>query len=856
MFWGWVNAVVTHRGVSVQGPTIRGASRRRAVGVTRFNAMWGNHRMRTLFKLTCRALFTLVAVQVGVSGGSEPGTEDFEVRPPSVELIGPGAVRGFLVHARRADGRDLDLTHRVTYRTESPHFRVDGRGVLRAVSDGTGEVEIAYGDQRKRIEVRVAQTGVPRAFHFEDDVLPILSKYGCNASGCHGKAEGQNGFKLSVFGFDPSADFAALTKEGRGRRTFVAASERSLLLTKASGGIPHGGGVRIALDSREYNTLKGWIAAGTPLGKPDAARVARIEIQPAQAVLAADSSQQLRVVAYYSDGRQVDVTSIVKYQSNSEGLASVDAAGVVRIGAVPGQVAVMATYMGAVDTFQALIPREQAIEDYPAVSETNFIDGLVHTKLKKLNIIPSGHADDAEYLRRTYLDIIGTLPTVEQAREFLQDERADKRALLVDGLLKRPEYAVFWAMKWSDLLRVDRRALGHKNAYEYYTWIRESFARNRPYDQFVTDILALQGPTKQAPQVNFYRVVGDAGKLASAVSQIFLGIRIECAQCHHHPFDRWSQRDYYGMSALFQQVNRKGTTRGELMLAAGDPETKHPRTGQPIYAYPLGEPMPEKSPPGDRRGVLVNWMTSPQNRWFASNLVNRMWAHFMGRGLVEPVDDVRDTNPPSNPELMKALADHFVASGFDIHQLIRTITASRTYQRSSQPNTTNQDDEQNYSRALLKRLDAEVLFDAVCDVTGHDEKFVGVPHGYRAIELWDSAVDHYFLSLFGRPSRKTACECERVGEPTVGQVLHVLNSPEIAAMIGHEAGHVTRLVDTTKTDQELVQGLYLMFFSRFPNTAELETALNYFQQSPGSRREDAEDLSWSLMNTLEFVFNH
>ena len=814
--------------------------------------------MRRLFMLTCLILVGLLpAAEWGIAVGAEPVAGGaFQVHPGAVELTGPGALRGLLVRARSEDGRDLDLTQRVIYQTDSPHFQVDDRGVLRALSDGTGTVEIQYKDQRQSVAVRVSQTTVPRTFHFEDDILPILSKYGCNTSGCHGKAEGQNGFKLSVFGFDPLADFAALTKEGRGRRTFVAAADRSLLLTKASGGIPHGGGVRIALDSREYNTLKGWVAAGTPLGKPDAPRVERVEIQPAEAVLGIQSDQQLRVMAYYSDGREVDVTSIVKYQSNNEGLAAVDAAGVVRIGSVPGQVAVMATYMGAVDTFQALIPREEVISEYPAFSETSFIDGLVHAKLQKLNIIPSGHTTDAEFLRRVYLDTIGTLPTATESLAFLQDERADKRALLVDRLLKRPEYAVFWAMKWSDLLRVDRRALGHKGAYEYYTWIRKSFARNRRYDQFVTDILALQGPTKEAPQVNFYRVVGDAGKLASAVSQVFLGVRIECAQCHHHPFDRWSQRDYYGMSAFFQQVSRKGTSRGEIQLAVGDPETKHPRTGQPIYAYPLGEPMPEKSPPGDRRQVLVKWMTGPENAWFARNLVNRMWAHFMGRGLVEPVDDLRDTNPPSNPALMDALAEHFVASGFDIHQLIRTITASRSYQRSSKPNATNQEDEQNYSRALFKRLDAEVLFDAVCGVTGHREKFTGVPHGSRAIELWDSVVDHYFLKLFGRPSRKTACECERVGEPTVGQVLHVLNSPEITAMIGHEAGRIVHLVDTTKTDQELVEQLYLMFFSRFPSSAEQQTALNYLQQSPGSRREDAEDLAWSLMNTLEFVFNH
>ncbi|MBP90358.1 MAG: hypothetical protein CMJ64_27240 [Planctomycetaceae bacterium] len=804
----------------------------------------------------------VLLVAIGLMPRACPAESDsrivgFTVEPESVVLVGPDSLRGLLVHGQREDGRTVDLTHQVSYRsTLSDYFTVNRHGVVEAVADGTGDVEIVFGERTVSVPVQVEKVTVPHGYHFENDIIPVLSKYGCNFSGCHGKAEGQNGFKLSVFGFDAKADYDALVKQGRGRRTFPAAAGRSLLLTKASGFMPHGGGIRIIEDSREYKVLKGWIAAGAPFGDADAPLVVRIAISPHERIVDTNASQQLRVIARYSNGRELDVTSIAKYQSNNDGLAAVDAMGMVRIGKVAGQVAVMANFNGAVDTFQALIPRKQRIDNYPAAAEHNFIDRLVHAKLKKLNIIPSAMADDAEFMRRAYISIVGTLPTAEEARSFLADAEPEKHRRLVNQLLERPEYADYWALKWADMLRVDRQALGHKTAYQYYGWIRQSLAENKPLDRFARDILTLSGPTSGAPQVSFYSVVGGPNQLASTVSQVFLGVRIECAQCHHHPFDRWSQADYYGMTAFFQQVSRKGTPRGEVMLAEGDPETKHPRTGAKIYAHALGTEMPEKSPEGDRREVLADWMTSPDNRWFARNAANRIWAQFMGRGLVEPVDDFRDTNPPSNPELLDALAQYLVEHDFDVKELIRAITASHTYQRSSQPNETNEQDEQNYSRALLKRMDAEVLFDAVSQVTGIDEKFRGVPYGYRAIQLWDSEVDHYFLKLFGRSTRKTVCVCERSDEPTVGQVLHVLNSSEIHAKLAHEAGQVTRLVNANKSDADVVDSLYLTFFARMPNSDEKSTALNYFKTTDSGRRAAAEDLAWSLMNSLEFVFNH
>ena len=516
----------------------------------------------------------------------------------------------------------------------------------------------------------------------------------------------------------------------------------------------------------------------------------------------------------------------------------------------------MATYNGAVNTFQALIPRAQKIVDYPAIPEYNFIDRLVYARLKKLNIIPSALADDAEFMRRSYISIIGTLPAAEEVRQFLGDSRPDKRERIVDELLQRPEYVDYWALKWADLLRVNRAALGHKTAYAYYDWIRQSLAENKSHDNFLRDILTFKGSTVHAPQVSFYRVVGGPDELASTMSQVFLGVRIQCAQCHHHPFDRWSQTDYYGMVAYFQQVNRKGTPRGEFMLAEGNPETKHPRSGARIYAHPLGTKMPEKSPTGDWREELAEWMTSPDNQWFARNVTNRLWAHFMGRGLVVPVDDFRATNPPSNPELLDALAERFIEDDYDVKELIRTITASATFQRSSQPNATNEEDEQNYSRALLKRVDAEVLLDAVNQVTGIRDKFLGVPFDYRAIQLWDSEINHYFLKTFGRPTRRTVCECERSFEPTVGQVLHLLNSSEIQNKLSHEAGQIAHFVNTNPRDEDLIELLYLTFLARMPNSEEQQTTLSYFKNTNKGRRAAAEDLGWSLMNSLEFVFNH
>lgn len=696
-----------------------------------------------------------------------------------------------------------------------------------------------------------------RDLHFANDIVPILSRFGCNASGCHGKAEGQNGFKLSVFGFDPAADYVALTQESRGRRVQPTIPDRSLLLLKASGGMPHGGGVRILRGTDEYRLLRDWIAAGLPVGRDDAPRVATVRVFPAEQVLAFRSRLKLQVIAEYSDGHEVDVTRHARFQSNREAVATVDEDGEVAIQNVAGDAAIMSAYQDCSAIFSVLVPRPDVPtkQGSPALNE---VDRLVDAKLQKLNIVPSPICDDATYLRRIYLDLIGRVPTPAESRAFVASTNPEKRRIVADGLFKRPEYADYWALKWSDWLRVDRQALGHSGAYAYYKWIRDSFAANKPMDQFARELVEANGLTSEHPAAQFYRVAKDPGDAAAMLSQALLGVRIECAKCHHHPFDRWSQDDYFGMQAFFVPLAFKSSSRGEILLATKTDVTKHPRSGATIFAHALGTPMPDANPEGDRRQVLSNWLVAQGNPYFARNIANRTWAHFLGRGIVEPVDDVRSTNPPTNPALLDALARHLAESQFDLQQLIRQIVASRSYQASTVVNETNATDEQNYSRALLRRLDAEVLLDAICDATGVPEKFDGVPAGARAVQLWDSQVTSYFLTTTGRPSRTTVCECERVSSPTVAQVLHTLNSPNLEAKLIHDAGRIVQLVTAyPNDDEEVIKEIYLAFFSRFPTDEELTTARDHFNQLGKAKRQlAAEDLAWSMLNSLEFAFNH
>lgn len=778
------------------------------------------------------------------------------VEPASVKLVGPGASHSLLVTHKR-DGRDFDRTRDARYSSNSPSVaKVDERGVISAVADGTATVTVEAEGTRLTVSVEVKDSATSRDYHFENDLIPLLSRYGCNSSGCHGKAEGQAGFKLSVFGFDPAADFASLVKEGRGRRLLPAAPEMSLLVRKMSGTMAHGGGTKIRKGTPEYDVVVGWIAAGMPFGSSDAPTVKSVRVEPKERILDPKATQQLRVIARYSDGREIDVSRHARFSSNNDALANVDVDGLVTAGMVPGEAAVMVSFMNALDVFRVLVPRAERIADYPKLAEHNFIDTLVHAKLKKLNVIPSDVCDDATYLRRVYLDLIGTAPTADEARKFLADRSADKRAKLVEALLKRPEYADYWAMKWADLLRVDRAALGPKQARAYHRWIRTQLARNVPLDRFAREIVTAEGPIDEAPQAAFFKAVKRPGDQAAALSQVFLGVRIACAECHHHPFDRWGQGDYHAASAFFTGVRLERSGESEALTVSGLASARHPRTGETIFAHALGEKMPAKREAGDVRGEFADWLTDAKNPYFAKNLANRLWAHFLGRGLIEPTDDVRDTNPPSNPELLDALAKELVKQKLDARAIIKAITASRTYQLSTKPNETNKGDTMNHSRALLRRLPAEVLLDLISQTTGVEERFKGASAGTRAIQLWDSKVDHYFLKAYGRTERTSACECERNAEPNVAQVLHLMNAPEIESKITHAAGAVAKLVKKYEDDGKLAEELYLTFFARLPDAKEKAKAVAYLKEGGEKRREAAEDLAWGMVNAIEFVFNH
>ena len=774
--------------------------------------------------------------------------------PAALNLSGPKSQQYLLLSERTADGRTIDRTRDARFAIADTRIAsITPAGLVRGLADGSTLITATVGSQVVKVPVSVTGTSIARSFHFENDITPLLTRFGCNSSGCHGKAEGQNGFKLSVFGFDPSADYAALIKEGRGRRIFPAAPERSLLLTKASGQVPHGGGNRIPVNSEAFDTIRAWIAAGAPLGEADVARVESVRIEPGERVMGMRAEQQLRVIARWTDGRERDVTTQVRFQSNNEPVAVVSAEGIVRTSDIPGEAAAMAGYLGEVANFRLVVPRPGKVE-FTALPVNNFIDPLVDAKLRKLNIAPSPGVDDATFLRRVYLDIIGTLPSPAGARAFTADTRADKRAKLVDALLERPEYADYWSLKWADVLRVDRSVLGHKRAYAYYRWLRDAMAENKRFDALAKDLITAEGPLDESPPANFYRVVPKPGEAASVLSQVFLGVRIACAECHHHPYDRWSQDDYYRMSAFFAPVGLRKVANLESIAATGEYQSRNPRTNTMLKAQPLGARGDADPADGNGRLQLAEWLIAADNPFFARNVVNRYWAHFMGRGIIDPVDDVRSTNPPSNPELLDALAKNFHESKFDLKALVRTIVLSRVYQTSSQVNDSNTRDEQNYSRALFRRPDAEVLLDMVCQTTGVPDKFDGFPTGTRALDVWDSKVKHYFLKTFGRPTRTSACECERNDEANIAGVLHLLNGETITAKLRHDAGTLAMLLRDQPDDAKLTEELYLRCYSRLPTPAELATVKKFLAK--GNRRDAFEDIFWALLNSKEFLFNH
>jgi len=717
-----------------------------------------------------------------------------------------------------------------------------------------------------------ALAAADRPLNFTNDIVPIFTKAGCNSGGCHGKASGQNGFKLSLLGFEPAEDYEHIVKEARGRRVFPAAPENSLLLLKGINASPHGGGKRLNPKSEDYATLVRWIAEGMPFGKETDPKIASIEVIPAQRTMALNGEQQLTVLAHYSDGSKREVTHSALYEANEKTMAEVDDDGRVKLSDQPGDVAVMVRYQGKVATFRATVPLGALVENLPPAR--NYIDEQVFAKLKQMGMPPSDPCDDATFIRRVSVDIAGRLPSLDETNRFLADKDPAKRDKLIDALLASPDYADTFANKWSALLRNKRTKPSEApGTFAFHGWLRDSLRANRPYNEIVRDVLAATGDIAENPPVAWYRQVKEPQQQLEDAAQLFLGVRMQCAQCHHHPFEKWSQNDYYSFAAFFSQMGRKpvGSVKENEMIfhKRGVASAVNKKTKLPVKPAALTTGPLEIAPDDDPRLALADWMSNRANPFFARTLVNRYWKHFFNRGIVEPEDDMRETNPPSNPELLDALAQHFIASGYDLKQLIRDITRSQTYQLSAVPNHYNKADRQNFSRYYAKRLTAEVLFDSVNTVTRTPSAFPGLPAGTRAISLPDNSFNagSYFLTVFGRPESSSACECERTQEASLAQALHLLNAKDIQEKLASDSGAAAKLAADPRSDDEKLRELYLTAYARTPDDGELALAKTHLAKPRKSadgqpldaakaKRQGYEDILWAILNTKEFLFNH
>lgn len=780
---------------------------------------------------------------------------DLQVAPDKVELRDAFARRQLLVSI---DGKDA--TRRARYISRQPAIAsVDAAGYVVPIANGVAEIEITLADQTVVVPVDVRGLDQVRPVDFATEIQPLLSRFGCNSGGCHGKASGQNGFKLSLFGFDTVFDYAALVEEARGRRVFAAAPERSLLLAKATGQIPHGGGQRIEPGSEPYRLMLSWLQAGAPASAPNSPRVVKLHLTPAEQSLQPNDTQQLAVLAEYSDGSQRDVTRETEYASNLDILAAVSDDGLITAHEPTGEAAIMARYMGQVAVCRVLRPHGAPLTELPEFEPANFIDVHAAEKWKKLGLRPSPVCDDATFLRRVTVDLCGRLPTVEEARAFLADPRTAKREVLIDRLLNSPDYPAYFALKWGSILRNSNLAGAERAAYAFHNWIKDMLARNRPYDEFVRGIVAAAGEWPDAPAINWFWQSRDdqLHQVTADTAQVFLGLRLQCAKCHHHPYERFSQDDYYGLAGFYTRLGRKSF--GEPPPYFSSPNItigeRHPVTGQPIEPKYLDGPIAKFGPEEDPRQALVDWMARPDNPYFAKALVNRFWGHLFARGIVDQVDDLRETNPPSNPALLDALAAEFIAHKFDMKHMLRLMVTSRTYQLSPQPTEHNRDDRQNFARYYPRRFPAEVMLDAIDQTCGVKTGFSNMSAESRAVDLPHENFGSYFLDAFDRPRRVTGCECERSTGATLSQVLLLANSDELEDKIARGNSRVDRMFKEKLTTPVMIEELYLAAFARFPTPAEVIAAEAHIAKDPDPRK-GVEDVLWSLLNAREFGFGH
>jgi len=795
-----------------------------------------------------------------------------DVVPSTVELRGNFDQVQLVVRDRSGEqvtDESTDLTHAARYESSDANIvTVSETGLLRAVSNGEAKIRVVSGDQTRDVTVKVDGVSEQPSLDFIRDIQPILSKAGCNMGACHAQQHGKGGFKLSVFGFEPQADRDAIVRDRLQRRANLVAPEDSLFLLKPTMAVPHGGGKRLAKGSVPWQILVAWLKNGAPGPVKEPVKVTAVNVYPKQRVGQAGLTQQLRVEATYSDGTTRDVTQWTRFDSMDEALLDVDENGHVSSLAA-GQAAVMARFEGQAAISLFVMPYRESIE-LAGWQNNNFVDELAVKKFRELGIEPSPLSDDATFIRRAYLDATGTLPTVDQTKAFLASEAPDKRSQLIDellGLTGDPErdihnddYAAYWTLKWSDLIRNTSNGNSVEQAmWAMHNWMKESFRTNRPFDRFVREMVTAKGSIYSNGPANYFRIFRSSTDLTEATAQLFLGVRLECAKCHHHPFEKYGQENYYGFAAFFARVGTKNSEefglfgRESVVIVKTSGEVSHPKTRQRMEPTPLeGDPRNHDL---DRRIALAEWLASPDNDYFAKNIVNRYVGYLLGRGLVEPIDDLRSTNPPTNPELMDALAAHFVESGFDLKQLLKAIMTSRLYQLSSQPTEQNASDTRFYSHYLVKRLPAEPLLDSIDQVTESRTKFQNLPLGTRAIELPDAEYPNYFLNTFAKPRRASVCECERAPDENLAQALHTLNGDTLTTKLSDKKGRIARLIEEKKPVDEIVTELYLASLCRAPSDAELAVSREYVQESP-SPQEGYEDLLWGLMNSKYFLFVH
>ncbi len=817
-------------------------------------------------RIVLRASFgwMLVLAMSGISltalaAAKSAAVSEIKVYPPEVRLSARQDRQSLVVQATSADGATRDVTDTASFTFTDKTVARAEKGCMLPLADGKAELQVKFDGRAFSVPVTIANAKTERPLSFKLDVMPVFMKAGCNAGACHGSSRGKDGFRLSLFGFDPDGDYNRLTREQIGRRLNLALPEESLLLEKGLGIVNHTGGERFTKESDLYKALLQWIELGAPKDSTNVAKVVAVDVMPKSAALeGSNATQRLTVRATYSDGTERDVTPLAVFISNNDVSAKVSDAGVITAGQ-RGEAFVMARFNTfTVGSQVIVVPKDSAFEYPKDLVRNNYIDDLVDAKLKKLRIRPSEVCDDATFLRRATLDITGTLPAPEDLQKFLADSSSAKRDHAVESLLNRKEFADLWVMKFAELLQIRSRQdqFSSKAALAYYNWLREQMLASVPIDQIVRQLITGPGSTLKNPAANYYQVTTDTLKIAENTAQVFMGMRIQCAQCHNHPFDRWTMNDYYSFASFFPQVGRKQgeDPREYIVYDRGEGEVKHLVTGKPLPPKFLGASQPEIPPGQSRREVLAAWLASPENPYFARNLANLVWAHFLGKGIIDPVDDVRISNPASNPELLDALGAKFTEYQYDFKRLVRDICSSRTYQLSTRANESNALDDRNFARAAIRRLRAEVLLDCLTQVTETKDKFAGLPRGSHAVEIADGNTSTFFLTTFGRARRDSVCSCEVKVEPNLSQALHLLNGATVEGKI-NDGAVVKKLLKSGKPPGEVVEDLYLRCFSR-PPTPEESGKLLAFLKDGKSQEQVLTDVFWALLNSKEFIFNH